>query len=329
MARKKLNIDLKRKQEAEPSDLEELFGGDGGKDRPERADRMRLSSIPLDQIEADPDQPRKQFSEESLAELRDSIILEGVIQPIEVIQTARNKYRIVHGERRWRASKLAKKESIPAIVRRRDYDEVTRFVRQMVENVQREGLNDVDRALAMVRLRELMAEEMSAAAEIGIGPWSNIATWSKVGERLGMSRQRVGQLKRLLVLPPIIQEAVRGQKISERDTRIFQNLDKDQQINLHIARDVDQIISKAEAKRVAEYLKLHPHDLVDRAILQIRKEPSRVSGASKQVQAIEKALTDFKPEKIKKKESADLRNRLEKLQNRLQTILDQIDSAEK
>ena len=86
-----------------------------------------------------------------------------MIQPIEVTEVRPNVYMIVHGERRWRAAKMAGLETIPAVVRRRDYDQLTRFVRQIVENIQREDLNDVDRAAGMIRLRDLLQEELDRA----------------------------------------------------------------------------------------------------------------------------------------------------------------------
>ncbi len=326
MAKKRVSIDLKRGAEARPNDLQQLFGGENAAERPER---MRLVSVRIDHVEADPDQPRKVFEEAALKELSDSIALEGVLQPIEVIQIAKDQYRIVYGERRWRASQLAGLKKIPAIVRRRDYDEVTRFVRQMVENVQREGLNDLDRALAMVRLRDLMKEELAAAAEEGVGPWSSKATWSKVGERLGMSRQRVDQLKRLLLLPPEIQDQLRLGTLTERETRIFQRLQPQQQIDLFRARDVDQIVSKPEAVRVAGYLKAYPEDTVKEAIKAIRTDEkleevavARVEGMYRQVQAVEKGIGGIAVEGLSKDEAAALRPRLERIQRKLQAILE-------
>src|SRR5690606_7043256 len=105
------------------------------------------------------------FSADSLTELSESIRQDGVIQPIEVTEVRPNQYLIVHGERRWRAAKMAGLETIPAVVRRLDYDETTRFVRQLVENIQREDLNDVDRAAGLLRLRDLMQEELGKAQQ--------------------------------------------------------------------------------------------------------------------------------------------------------------------
>ncbi|MCA9960088.1 MAG: hypothetical protein KC443_13695, partial [Anaerolineales bacterium] len=121
---------------------------------------------------------------------------------------------------------------IPAVVRRRNYDEITRFVRQLVENIQREDLNDVDRAYGMVRLRDLMQAELDAQIAEGKvegRPHAHSISWAKVGERLGFTRQRASQIIQLLDLPDEIKDAVRNGRISERDTRILRGLKPSQQ----------------------------------------------------------------------------------------------------
>lgn len=327
MARKRVTIDLKQGIEASPNDLQQLFGGETN--AAERPERMRLVSIDINKVEADPNQPRKIFDKAALQELSDSIALEGVLQPIEVVQISKELYRIVYGERRWRASQLAGLSKIPAIVRQRDYDDVTRFVRQMVENVQREGLNDIDRALAMVKLRSLMEEELAAAAEEGIGPWSSKATWAKVGERLGMSRQRVDQLKRLLLLPPEIQEQLRLGNLTERDTRIFQQLQPQQQHDLFLARDINQMVSKPEAKQISTYLKSYPEDTVQEAIGYIRaghkpRETSiaHVQGIYHSIQLVEREINNMAIEKLSVKDAIELQPRLEMIQHKLHMLIE-------
>ena len=155
MAKKRTQINLSQPIQPRGGDLERLFATSGDV---EQAAGLQLIAVRLDAIDPDPDQPRSTFHEDALRELADSIRQDGVIQPIEVTQSSPGRYLIVHGERRWRAAQLAGLETIPAVVRRRDYDEVTRFVRQVVENIQREDLNDVDRAAALLRLRKLHPE---------------------------------------------------------------------------------------------------------------------------------------------------------------------------
>ena len=316
MPRKRKSIDLSAKK-ATPrqGDLEALFGGEANQ---LLDDVGQLKLLPLVQIAPDPTQPRTDFHDESLKDLAHSIDQDGVIQPIEVVQIGRNQYRIIHGERRWRASKLAKKESIPAIIKRRDYDEVTRFVRQLVENIQREDLNDVDRAAGLARLRDMMQEEINAAADHGKEPYSKKATWAKVAERIGYSRQRVHQLKDLLNLPEEIQQSIRDGLLSERDTRIFSKLSPRQQRALHRARVINGTLSQAETKRVADYLK--------------RTKTSSVADAIRAVQTgedkVRKSETELRQER-QSKQIAQVVKALDQLEAAIGSSAEGYSSAEK
>lgn len=254
MVKKRPSINLNRSIPAQTGDMETLFTGE---DDVEQAAGLQLLALRLDAVHPDPNQPRNTFYDETLQELADSIKQDGVIQPIEVTQVRPGQYMIVHGERRWRAAQLAGLDTIPAVVRRRSYDEVTRFVRQLVENIQREDLNDVDRAYGMMRLRDLMQEELDAQIrEEGISgkPHSRSISWAKVSERLGFTRQRASQIIQLLDLPDEIKEAVRQGAISERDTRSLKGLKPSQQRALVRALEAGDV-NKNEYKQVARYLK--------------------------------------------------------------------------
>ena len=148
--KKRPKVNLAQPVRPKSGDLAQLFSS---ADDIEQSSGLQLLAIRIDAIQPDRLQPRQTFADDSLKELSDSIRQDGVIQPIEVTEVAPGQYVIVHGERRWRAAQLAGLETIPAIVRRRNYDEVTRFVRQLVENMQREDLNDVDRAVGLTPLR--------------------------------------------------------------------------------------------------------------------------------------------------------------------------------
>ena len=129
MAKKRTKINLSQPIQPRGGDLEQLFATEGDA---EQAAGLQLLAVRVDAIDPDPDQPRSTFNDDSLHELAESIRQDGVIQPIEVTQSSPGRYLIVHGERRWRASQLAGLATVPAVVRRRDYDDVTRFVRQVV-----------------------------------------------------------------------------------------------------------------------------------------------------------------------------------------------------
>ncbi len=269
MSRKKPKVNLSQQIQPRSGDLEQLFASD---EDSEQAAGLQLLAIRLDVIEPDPSQPRSTFSDSGLTELAESIRQDGVIQPIEVTQIGRDRYLIVHGERRWRAARQAGLSTIPAVVRRRDYDEVTRFVRQVVENIQREDLNDVDRAAALLRLRELLQEELDAGGPVSSGePWAGKVTWAKVGARLGYSRQRIHQLIKLLDLPDEIKEAVRSGDLSERDTRVYQQLTQAQQRALHRARMAGDL-DRSEVRDVSRLLREAPALTVSQAIRLMRRE---------------------------------------------------------
>lgn len=163
--------------------------------------------IRLERIEADPDQPRRTFDDERLEELADSIRQEGVLQPIAVRYTAdRDCYVILHGERRWRAAKLAGLSVIPAIVR--DVPEERRLIQQLMENVVREDLNAVDRAAALRALKAQMDN----------------APWERVADAVGIKRSRLFQLLGTEKLPVPVQEEIRAGRLSEKQSRVLQGL---------------------------------------------------------------------------------------------------------
>ncbi len=281
MAKKRAKISLAQPIQPRSGDLENLFSSGGDVEQPSG---LQLLAIRIEAIRPDPDQPRRSFPEDSLSELSDSIRQDGVIQPIEVTEIAANQYMIVHGERRWRAAKIAGLDTIPAVVRRSDYDGATRLVRQLVENIQREDLNDVDRAAGLLRLKEVMQGEMDAAitesSRTGddaarLVPWSRTVTWAKVGKRLGYTRQRIHQLIRLLDLPNDIKEDVRQGKLSERETRVYHGLRKNQQQALHRARYRENL-SQAEVRSIARQLKEDPAESVSQAIDEVRNPPFHV-----------------------------------------------------
>lgn len=323
MARKRPLVDLTRKAKPEPkpTELDTLFS-------PESAERMRIMQVPVKAIAPDPAQPRTVFDEQSLNDLASSLSKDGLIQPIEVIQIGRSEYQIVHGERRWRAASRLGWEKIPAIVRRQDYDQVTKFVRQMVENIQREDLNDVDRAAGLVRLKELIQVESDTEAAANKKTWKK-TTWSDVADRMGYSRQRVSQLTKLLQLPDEIQQSIIEGALSERDTRIFHNLTARQQRALHRARVVDGVLSQAETKRVADYIRSGETQSVTDAIQVVQAGTDKVAKTDierlseknrRNVARLVKSLDEISAE-IPASEKNELLSELHKAQSKLQYLI--------
>ena len=138
-----------------------------------------INEIPLDQIEANPNQPRREFDDEALHELAESIKAIGIIQPITLRQVAENRFQIIAGERRWRASQLVGLRAIPAYIRTISDESVMEMA--LVENIQRQDLNAIEIALAYEHLME-----------------NNEMTQEKIAERVGKSRAAVANYLRLL-----------------------------------------------------------------------------------------------------------------------------------
>lgn len=154
-----------------------------------------LSEISVHAIEPNPFQPRIDFSDEEIAELRDSIIRQGVLQPV-IVRRAGDKFQLVVGERRWRASKAAGRDVIPAIIREITSDEEMLEI-ALLENVQRSDLNAIEVAKAISQLQSTCK-----------------LTQEQVADRLGISRAHVANTIRLLKLPERIQLALREKKLT-------------------------------------------------------------------------------------------------------------------
>ena len=177
-----------------------------------------VSSIALNQIEANPFQPRTEFDEGALNELAESIRQQGIIQPITVRKVADNRYQIISGERRFKASKLAGLTVVPAYVRTANDQAMLEMA--LVENIQRENLNALEIAISYQRL----IEECSLTQE-------------QLGDRVGKERSTVTNYLRLLKLPPQVQFAIRDGKISMGHARAILGVD-DIAMQLKIFNDV-------------------------------------------------------------------------------------------
>jgi ParB family transcriptional regulator, chromosome partitioning protein len=162
--------------------------------------------IPLDQIETNPRQPRHDFDEQALQELAHSIRLHDIIQPVTVSKLPTGKYRLISGERRFRAAKIAGLKDLPAYIRQADDQQLLELA--LLENLQREDLNAMEIALSYKR----MMEELNYTQE-------------QVAERMGKERSTVANYIRLLKLPPDIQVAVRSNQLSMGHARALINVD--------------------------------------------------------------------------------------------------------
>ncbi|HVV56264.1 MAG TPA: ParB/RepB/Spo0J family partition protein [Mucilaginibacter sp.] len=165
-----------------------------------------VNEIKIAEIEVNPFQPRTDFDENALAELADSIKLQGLIQPITVRRVEPHRYQLISGERRLRAAKLAGLTQIPAYVRTANDQQMLEMA--LIENIQRENLNAIEVALSFQR----MIDECSLKQE-------------ELGERVSKNRSTVTNYLRLLKLPPAIQASIRDGQISMGHARALITID--------------------------------------------------------------------------------------------------------
>ena len=191
-----------------------------------------LNEIALDQISPNPNQPRREFDEEAMQELANSIREIGIIQPVTLRQLEVGKYQIIAGERRWRAAQMAGLDTIPAYIRTVKDETVMEMA--LVENIQREDLNAIEIALAYEHRGETSG-----------------MTQEKISERVGKSRTAVTNYMRLLKLPAQVQMALKNKEIDMGHARALLSIDspsvqiklfKEIQKNGYSVRKVEELI---------------------------------------------------------------------------------------
>ena len=209
--------------------------------------------VSLEQIEINPKQPRRDFDETALSELAASIKLHDIIQPLTVSKLPNGKYRLVAGERRYRAAKIAGLKDVPVYLRQANDSELLELA--LLENLQREDLNAIEIALSYKRLMD----ELDYTQE-------------QVAERMGKERSTVTNYIRLLKLPPDIQVAVRTGVISMGHARALVNVDVvDKQLFIF-----SEIKNKALSVRQTEDLvrRMYTGDLAVKKTVKAQLAPS-------------------------------------------------------
>ena len=215
-----------------------------------------ISEIVLDKIYPNPDQPRRTFDEEALQELAQSIKDHGVISPITLRKDTNQRYMIIAGERRFRASKMAGLDSIPAYIRTAKDEQVMEWA--LIENIQREDLDAIEIALAYQRLMD----------EYNL-------TQERMSERVGKKRATVANYLRLLKLPAEIQLGIKEKKIDMGHARaILGSPSPEQQLSIYkrilqnglSVRKVEELVS--DTKPTKKDKKSIPSYTAQEAILQ-------------------------------------------------------------
>ena len=202
---------------------------------------LRIEKLLIDQLQPGQYQPRQQFEEAALQELADSIKVQGVVQPIIVRPVGTDKYEIIAGERRWRASKLAGREKVPVVIRQADSQATLAMA--LIENIQREDLNPIETAIGLKRLLK----------EFDL-------TQQAVADAVGRSRAAVSNLLRLLKLPKGIQNALHEGRLSMGHARAIISLPEEIQKEL-VDKAMDRGWSVREIEEAAQQV-LVPKKLI-------------------------------------------------------------------
>lgn len=214
MADKKKQRGLGRGLSALMADVTEDTSRQETGSAPRRADLV----VPIERIEPNPDQPRRDFTPEQLEDLSNSIREKGVIQPLIVRKKSGDRYEIVAGERRWRASQMAQLHELPIIVR--DYDDTEVLEIAIIENIQRADLNPVEEAMGYRQLMQKFGH-----------------TQEKVSEALGKSRSHIANLMRLLNLPDDVQVMLREGHLSAGHARALVTTDNASELARKVVKD--------------------------------------------------------------------------------------------
>ena len=268
---------METKKRALGRGLEELFNSDNldlermESQIYESATKEEIVEIPISELRVNPYQPRKYFNDEALAELAASIKEHGVFQPIIVKQNIKG-YEIVAGERRFRASKMAGLEKIPAIIRAFTDEQMMEIA--LLENLQRENLSAIEEAIAYKN----MIEQLSL-------------TQDELARKVGKSRSHITNILGLLRLPKEVQQMVAEDKISMGHARVLSKLESDEKI-IEMAH---QIIDSKLPVRELEEMTSTPS--VEKKVKIVRK-----SSSSSEYKYVEDMLRDKLDTKVKIKE---------------------------
>lgn len=233
----------------------------------ETAKEEEIHEISLDEIRVNPYQPRKTFDENALNELAESIKIHGIIQPI-IVKKSIKGYEIVAGERRYRASRLAGKTSIPAIIR--DFSDEQMMEIAVLENLQRENLNAIEEAEAYKNLMtnlNLNHEELA--------------------KKVGKSRSHITNMLGILSLPTVVKNLISENKISMGHARVLSKLEDNAKINELAHNVVEQQLSVRELEEMT-----HDNTFIRKNKI-IRKETNN------EYSNVERELSDFLGTKVK------------------------------
>ncbi len=231
-----------------------------------------LDEIELIKIEANPFQPRSNFNDEALAELSASIKELGLIQPITLRKVSENKYQIIAGERRFRASQLAGLTKIPAYVRKAKDDGMLEMA--LVENIQREDLDSIEIALSYQRLMDELEY-----------------TQEELSTRVGKKRSTIANYLRLLRLPAVVQKGLIDKHISMGHARAMINIEDSETQIMIFEQIIKHGFSVRKVEEIVRNLSISEEGSTEKSIKQ--KFPKEFKVIKTQLDKIFKAPIDF------------------------------------
>ncbi|MBI4250245.1 ParB/RepB/Spo0J family partition protein [Candidatus Uhrbacteria bacterium] len=211
-----------------------------------------VTEVPITSIDVNPHQPRRDFDEESLESLADSIAQHGILQPLVVTKQG-ERYELIAGERRLRAAQRAGLTTVPIVIR--SADENTKVALALIENIQRVDLNPIELAVAYQRL---------------LGEFQ--MTHAEIGKRLGKSRPVISNTIRFLSLPQAIQDALRDGRITEVIGRTILSLSTENERLAFFERVLEKKFSGREAQRDLDRTAVRPHSRKVRDTALLAKE---------------------------------------------------------
>jgi len=274
-----------------------------------------LVNIPIEKVFANPNKPRKTFHEETIAELAESIKEHGVLSPI-IVRPVDEKYEIIAGERRYRAAAINGLKKIPAIIKKVSDNDAK--IISLIENIQREDLNDVDRTAALKELK------------VNLGsPWETIA------KRLGLTKRRVLDLIGLLALPEEIQDDIRHKKLTKKHGRALRQIvDQEDKLSEVATFIKDNKLTGDWSINLVRAIKSEPGFTIENAykILETpkikpiisKKEPIEI--AISEAEQLIKTLEEIKPDTLNKENKENLHDKLLEVQNKIKAIIKTMES---
>ncbi len=272
-----------------------------------------LINISIDKILANPNQPRKTFNEETIEELAESIKEHGVLSPI-IVRPLGEKYEIIAGERRFKAAAMNGLKEIPAIIKKVTNNDAK--IISLIENIQREDLNDIDRAAALKELK----------VNLGL-------PWNEIGKKLGLTKTRILDLVGLLSLPDEIQDDIRHKKLTEKHGRALRQIaDQEDKLPEVAAFIKENKLTGEQSIELVRAIKGQPRLTIEENFNTIKTKPIKPKTVKKEpleeviieAEKLIKTLNEIKLINLNKEKKKSLQKKLLEVQSKIKTIIDKL-----